>query len=95
MSPNDPNVPLLIFIIICFFGVILSIIFYENSIRAPSLFAMSVQFSFVLVSCIVLIIVGMISVRMEWVCMILCVMLFSFNFLGIISPDILLYNDLS
>lgn len=95
-SYSNPNTPLLIYIIFCFFGILISICFYKNTVAAlPSVFAMSTQLCIVLICCISLIIIGMISVRMEWICMIICVMLFSFNVLCIINPEILLYNNIS
>lgn len=95
-SYSNPSTPLLIYIIICFFGVLMSVIFYKGEIAVfPSVFTMSTQFSFVLISCLILIVVGTISVRIEWLCMVICALLFFFNVLCIINPDILLYGKLS
>ncbi len=95
-SYSNPNTPLLIFVIIYFFGILISVVFYKHSVAVfPSVFTMSTQLCFVLISCIILIIIGTISVKIEWICMIICVLLFFFNVLCIINPDILLYNELS
>jgi CHASE2 domain-containing sensor protein len=89
---NNMYSPLIVFIIICFFCLVGVIIYKSVTDRIPSVCTMGVQTVFMFVGCAILIVMGVISINIEWLCLLLLTLAVFLSIYVIIEPEVLLYS---
>lgn len=89
---NDSiDVPIIVYIIICFICVITIVAYRSSMYSIPSVMTMTTVSMIMLTSCAVLLLVGTISVVVEWGCLVLLTTLLLMCTFTILYPDVLFY----
>ena len=89
------STPLTIFIIICVFCLICMIIYRTMNGSVPSIFNVSSHLFIMLSACVVLLLIGGISINLEWYLMIICVLFITMMMMINTHPDIFFYSAYS
>lgn len=87
--------PLIIFVLICFFCLVGIIIYKSSTTKIPSLCTLGVEVGLMIVGCSILLVVGSLSVEIEWICLVGLTLLVLLSTYAIVDPDVFFYPALS
>lgn len=88
---DEVDTPLMLFIIFCFFTLVTLIAVKTYTDRPPSVLTMCTQSFCSIMSCFILMAIGLISIHTEWAVMIVFTMLILFVVTGLLSPEIFFF----
>lgn len=88
---SDPDTPLVLFIIFCFFTLVTLIAVKTYTDKPPSVLTMVSQSTCSILSCFMLMTIGLISIHAEWAMMIVFSMFLLFFATGLLSPEIFFF----
>ena len=91
----DPDTALWLFVIFCFFAVVIMTTVRTYRKGPPSVTTLGSQSFMSIFSCFILIGIGFISVYAEWVVMIAFVLAILFFMIGVLEPEIFFYSKTS
>lgn len=87
--------PLSVFVIISFVCIVWIIIYKSVIDKFPTLFTLCVLTMYTVLACALLIIIGRVSVTMEWTCVVILTLFLLMSTFTITYPEVLFYPELS
>ncbi|VBB17780.1 hypothetical protein YASMINEVIRUS_243 [Yasminevirus sp. GU-2018] len=92
---DNPLSALSVFIIISFICVVTIILYKSIADRFPTLFTLCALGTFIVVSSAILIVVGKLSITLEWTCVIVLTLSLLMSTFTILYPNVFFYPELS